>query len=70
MEQPVEKWADDVRGAGGALRFLHLTENLRLADDQRVETGGDPEQMPGGVEIGDLVDVRLQQPADRRRGTR
>ena len=27
-------------------RFLHLAEDLRLADDQRVEPGGHPEQVP------------------------
>ena len=36
------------------MRLLDLTENLRLADHQRIEAGGDAEQMPGDIEIGDL----------------
>ena len=40
--------------------LLHLAENLRLADDQRVEAGGDAEEMPRGVEVRDVVHVRQQ----------
>ena len=44
------------------MRLFDLPENLRLADDQRIEAGRDPEQVAGGFEVGHLVDVRL----DRR----
>ena len=49
VERPVEQLAEHRPGAaasrGGLERVLHLAENLRLADDQRVETGGDAEQV-------------------------
>ena len=48
-ERPVEQLAEQRPGAaalGGRLeRVLHLAEDLRLADDQRIEAGGDAEQM-------------------------
>ena len=40
------------------VRVLHLAENLRLAHDERIEAGGDAEQMARDVEVGDVVDVR------------
>ena len=39
-------------------RILHLPENLRFAYDQRVETGGNAEQVTGCVCIGPHVQVR------------
>ena len=54
----------------GRVRVLHLAENLRLADDQRVEAGGDAEQVARGVEVGEVVDVRRDERPDRCRGTR
>ena len=45
------------------MRVLHLAENLRLADDQRVEAGGDAKQVPRGFEVGELVDVRRAETA-------
>ena len=45
-----------------ACALLHLTENLRLADDQRIEAGGDAKQVPRGVEVRDVVDVRRTSP--------
>ena len=47
-----------VHVAGDGVRLLHLAEDLRLADDQRVEARGDAEQMPRGVEVRHVVDVR------------
>ena len=48
-ERPVKQLAQHRPGAapagGGLERVLHLSEDLRLADDQRVEAGGDAEQM-------------------------
>ena len=42
------------------MRFLDLTENLRLSDYQRVESRGDAEQVAGDIEIGDFIDMWLQ----------
>ena len=36
----------------GRVGLLHLAEDLRLADDQRVEPGGDAEQVARGVGLG------------------
>ena len=57
----------------GLKRVLHLSEDLRLADDQRVEPGGHAEQMPGGglVVEREEVRVKLSAAADgTRSGTR
>jgi hypothetical protein len=37
MKQPVEQGARGTLGGGDAVRVLHLPQNLRLADDHRVE---------------------------------
>ena len=51
-EGPVKQLAQQRAGAvslGRRLeRVLHLAEDLRLADDERVESGGDAEQMRDG----------------------
>ena len=60
VEQPVEHRADRLRAGGERVRFLDLAENLRLADDQRIEAGGDAEQVAGGVEVGQVVQVRRE----------
>jgi hypothetical protein len=44
MEHAVEDRPDGLRVGRRRVRVLHLPENLRLADDQRVEAGGDAEQ--------------------------
>jgi len=43
--------------ARGRIRRLDLAEDLRLADDQRVEAGGDAEQMARG--IGSVMAVEM-----------
>src|SRR5262249_32225977 len=60
MKQAVEERTDHVVCAGDRMRFLHLSENLRLSDHQRVQPRCDAEQMASDIEIGYLVDVRLQ----------
>ena len=40
----------------GRKRVLDLAEDLRLADDERVEPGGDTEQVARGV----VIDVRVE----------
>ena len=59
VEEAVEQRSGGFRLARGAVGFFHLTENLRFADDERVEAGGDAKQMPRGFQIGDVVHVRL-----------
>ena len=44
--------------AGRRVGVLDLTQDLRLADDQRIEAGGDAEQMPRGVGAAVHVEVR------------
>jgi hypothetical protein len=60
VEEAIQKWPGSVGGAGCGVRFLDLTENLRLADDQRIESRRDAEQMTRDIEIGDLIHVGLQ----------
>ena len=45
---------------GRRVRVLHLTENLRLADHERVEARRHAEEMPRGLEIDEIVEVRQQ----------
>ena len=42
------------------MRVFHLTENLWFADDERIEAGGDAEQMAGRVEIREIVQMRRE----------
>ena len=43
------------------MRFFDLTKDLRFADDERIESGRYTKQMAGDVDVGNVVDVRLQQ---------
>jgi hypothetical protein len=60
MEKAIQDRTDRLRIGGGGVCLLHLAEDLRLADDQRVEAAGDPEQVPRRVEAADVVQVRRQ----------
>ena len=60
VEQAVEERAGRVLIGRRGVGLLHLAEDLRLADDQRIEPGGDAEQVAGGVGLGAGVDVRAQ----------
>ena len=60
VEQAVEERAGRVQIGRGRVGLLHLAEDLRLADDERIEPGGDPEQVAGGVGFAAGVDVRPQ----------
>jgi len=44
---------------GGTHRVLHLAENLRLADDHRIEPGGDAEGVADGLALRQCIDVGL-----------
>ena len=61
VEEAVEQRPGGFSLSRRAVRLLHLSENLRLADDERVEAGGDAEQVTRGFEIGDVVHMRLDQ---------
>ncbi len=60
VEEPVEHGADGARIGRDRMGVLHLAENLRLPDHERVETGRHAEQMPGRVDVADVVDVRCE----------
>ena len=45
---------------------LHLPGDLAFADDQAVEPGGDAEQVPHGVAVAVLVEVRTDRSASSR----
>ena len=49
-----------MREARYGVRLFHLTENLRLADDQRIEAGGDAEQVPRRLGVVEGEEVRLE----------
>ena len=49
MEQAMGDGAGEMEVARRGVCGLHLTEDLRLADDQRIEPGGDAEQVPRRV---------------------
>jgi hypothetical protein len=58
VKQPVQHRADRLRLGRRGVRLLDLSEDLRLADDERVEPAGHAEQVPRGVEIDELMHVR------------
>src|SRR5207247_1831435 len=45
MEQPREQGPGTLARGGDLKRLLDLSENLRLADDERIEPGRHPEQV-------------------------
>src|SRR5438876_10557784 len=58
MKEAIEHGADDLRFSCRGVCFLHLTEKLRFADDERVEAGCDAKQVAGAVEIGEVIEMR------------
>ncbi len=60
VKQAVQQRADRLRVRRGGVRVLHLPENLRFTDDERVEPAGHAEEMTRGVEAVDVVDVRRE----------
>jgi hypothetical protein len=75
LEQAVQDLAGDTDLVRGGERALHLPEDLRLAEHQRVEPGGHAERVLHGLLVGVQVEVRLDvvgrqavevaEPADR-----
>jgi hypothetical protein len=55
MEHAVEDRPDGLRLGCRRVRVLHLAENLRLADDQRIEAGRDAEQVARRLQIAEFV---------------
>jgi hypothetical protein len=51
---------------GNAYRLLHLAENLRLAENHRIEPTGNPKGMANGIAFGIGVEVRLDLVAAKR----
>ncbi len=67
MERAAHRALEELAHAAVRLRrlerVLHLTENLRLADDERIEGRGDAEEVTDGV----LLDVRAEVARDAGR---
>ncbi len=59
LQQRVERAGNGSHLAGHGIRFLHLAQDLRLADDHRIQRRGHPEQMANGLAIAKLVKVGL-----------
>ena len=57
VKQPVRHRAGALHVARGRVRGLDLAEDLRLADDERVEAGGDAEQMARRIGAAMAVEV-------------
>jgi len=60
LEQPVEPGLERMRAARGLPGMLDLAEDLRLAEDERIEPGRDPEQMAHRSRIGVAVEVGIE----------
>src|SRR5688500_9590157 len=60
LEQAMQQASQRARRFRGARRLLHLAEDLRLADDHRVEAGGDAERMAHGLLVRQRIQVLLQ----------
>jgi hypothetical protein len=60
LEQPVEVLAERARAAGDGPGFLHLAEDLRFAEHQRIQAGRDAEQVADRVRVVVAVQVGVQ----------
>ena len=70
VKQPMGHGAREVEVARGGVRRLHLAEDLRLADDERVEACRHAEEMARGVDAAMAVEVLGQAARGRGRGSR
>jgi len=52
--------AHGARGAGYGKSFFYLAENLRLSHHHRIQAGGHAEEMPHGLLVLMLIEVRSQ----------
>jgi hypothetical protein len=60
VKQLAEQWPSTPSLSGGLKRLFDLSEDLRLSDDERVEAGGDPEQVTRHRCIVVCEDMRLE----------
>src|SRR5579862_8328060 len=58
-EELIELSANRAYGAGCRISLFHLAEDLRLADYHRIQAGSDAEDMPHGIFLSKLVQVRI-----------
>ena len=56
-EQRIELRVHRADGARGGVGFLHLAENLRLANHHRVQTGGNAKHVTHGVALAIFVEI-------------
>jgi len=68
LEQAIQLPAECPGLARGGPRLFHLPEDLRLAQHQRIQAGGDPEQVAHGVAVVMPVQVVVQIVASVRMG--
>ena len=55
LEHFVDQQARRPRALGDLEAVAHLAEDFRLADDERIDAGGHPKQMQGGLFFGEVV---------------
>jgi len=60
LEQPLQQCAEGAGAVGGLIGGLDLAENLRLAQHQRIQSRGDPQQMAHRALVGVLVQIGAQ----------
>lgn len=60
MEQLAEDFAERAGRMGGVVGRLHLTEDLRFAEDHGIQTARNPEHVTDGVGTGVAVKVRAK----------
>jgi hypothetical protein len=59
MHQPVDDGAGAMAPQGLAKSLFGLPQNLRLAQNQRIQAGGHPKQVSGGLKTAAAIEVRL-----------
>jgi hypothetical protein len=60
LETGAQDRAGDARADRGFMRLLHLAQDLGLADDLRVQAGGDAEQMVDRLDVDANVEMRSE----------
>jgi hypothetical protein len=58
LKEFVQRRTKSARLLGNAYRLLHLAENLRLAENHRIEPTGNPKGMSNGIALGIGIEVR------------
>ncbi len=60
LEQAIELAAEAAGGTRRRPGIFHLAQDLRLAQYQRIQSGGDAEQVAHGIGVGVLVEIGVQ----------